>query len=167
MRRSLDLTQAEFASRIGSTQNAVTGYETGRRNPSSSVVNNICKEFHINEKWLRTGEGEMFREMSRDDEIAAFVGDILRDETDSFRKRVISMLSRLDVSDWEVLERMAAGMVQKPAADQRDSPPWTEEQHAIWEAEARAEAEEVYRQVLEEKRAEAGLSASPPGGGVA
>ncbi|MEG2177003.1 MAG: helix-turn-helix transcriptional regulator, partial [Oscillibacter sp.] len=42
------------------TQNTLTGYESGRRNPSSSVVNNICKEFGVNEDWLRTGNGEMF-----------------------------------------------------------------------------------------------------------
>lgn len=65
------------------------------------------------------------------------------------------MLSRLNSSDWKVLEKMARQMVGD-AADQPD-------QDAIWEAEA----EEVYRQVLAEKRAEAGYSASPHDGGVA
>ena len=87
LRKALDLTQQEFANRIGSTQNAVTGYETGRRNPSSSVINNICKEFHVNETWLRTGEGEMFREISREDEITDFINDVLREEPDDFRRR--------------------------------------------------------------------------------
>lgn len=59
-RRTLDLTQAEFASRIKSTQNTVTRYETGDRTPSASVITLICREFDVNEKWLRTGEGEMF-----------------------------------------------------------------------------------------------------------
>lgn len=59
LRKALDLTQQQFAEKIGSTQNALTGYETGRRNPSSSVINNICKTFDVSEKWLRTGEGEM------------------------------------------------------------------------------------------------------------
>lgn len=61
VRRDLDLTQTEFASRIGTTANVLTNYETGRRNPSSSVINNICKTFNVNEEWLRTGKGEMFR----------------------------------------------------------------------------------------------------------
>lgn len=60
IRRTLDLTQQEFAARIDSVQNTITGYETGRRVPSSQVISLICREFGVNEKWLRTGEGEMF-----------------------------------------------------------------------------------------------------------
>lgn len=59
LRKSLDLTQQQFAKKIGTTANVLTHYETGRRNPSSSVINNICKTFDVSEKWLRTGEGEM------------------------------------------------------------------------------------------------------------
>lgn len=60
IRKMLDLTQQEFAERIGSSQNVLANYELGRRNPSNSVINNICKTFSINEEWLRTGSGEMF-----------------------------------------------------------------------------------------------------------
>ena len=60
LRKTLELTQQEFASSIGTTANVLTNYETGRRNPSNSVINNICKTFNVNESWLRTGEGEMF-----------------------------------------------------------------------------------------------------------
>lgn len=60
IRRTLDLTQQEFATRIGSVQNTITGYETGRRVPSSQVISLICREFGVNEVWLRTGEGDMF-----------------------------------------------------------------------------------------------------------
>lgn len=159
LRRTLDLTQQEFADRLGVKRGTVATYERGNSQPSDSAIMLICREFNVNETWLRTGRGEMFLETSRSDEIAAFVGDVLRDETDDFRKRFVSMLARLDSSDWGVLEKMARQMAQEAPAPV--------DQHAIWEAEARAEAEEVYRQVLEEKRAEAGLSASPPGGGVA
>lgn len=60
LRKTLDLTQQEFSNRIGTTANVLTNYETGRRNPSNSVINNICKTFNVNEEWLRTGQGEMF-----------------------------------------------------------------------------------------------------------
>ena len=61
LRKELDLTQSEFASRIGSVQNTVTGYESGRRSPSAPVISLICREFNINEEWLRNGTGEMFK----------------------------------------------------------------------------------------------------------
>lgn len=61
IRRELDLTQTEFAGKIGTTANVLTNYETGRRNPSSSVINNICKTFNVNEEWLRNGVGEIFK----------------------------------------------------------------------------------------------------------
>ena len=60
VRKSLDLTQEAFATRIGSVQNTITGYESGRRNPSAPVISLICKEFNVNEEWLRNGTGEMF-----------------------------------------------------------------------------------------------------------
>ncbi len=60
LRKALDLTQTAFAARIGSVQNTVTGYESGRRNPSAPVISLICREFGVNEEWLRTGNGEMF-----------------------------------------------------------------------------------------------------------
>ena len=60
LRKALDLTQQEFANRIGSVQNTITGYETGRRVPSNQVISLICREFNVNEIWLRTGGGEMF-----------------------------------------------------------------------------------------------------------
>ena len=110
----------------------VATYERGNSQPSDAAVILICREFNVNETWLRTGEGEMFLKLSRDDEITAFVDDVLRNESDDFRKRFIAMLSRLDTSDWVLLERMAADMAQ--------AAPAPVDQHAIWEAEARAEA---------------------------
>lgn len=61
IRKELDLTQAEFAAKIGSVQNTVTGYENGRRNPSAPVISLICERFNVREEWLRNGEGEMFK----------------------------------------------------------------------------------------------------------
>lgn len=157
LRKALDLTQSEFARRIGSSQNSMANYETGHRNPSSSVINNICKEFHVSEEWLRTGSGEMFITMTRDDEISAFVEKVLHSESDSFKRRFIAALCHLNEAGWEALDAMITEIAAKkdaaPAADQ----------HAAWEAEARAEAEQIYREILAEKRAAAGLSASPSG----
>lgn len=104
LRKALDLTQQDFANRLGTTRDNIAGYETGRRSPSVAVISLICREFDVSETWLRTGEGDMFVPMSRSDEIAAFVGDILRGEPD-FRQRFISVLSRMTTDEWKLLEK--------------------------------------------------------------
>lgn len=60
VRKAVKLTQTQFAEKLGTVQNTITGYETGRREPSNQVIALICREFRVNEVWLRTGEGEMF-----------------------------------------------------------------------------------------------------------
>lgn len=62
LRMSLGLTQAEFAKRIGVKRNTVATYELGRHTPIDAIATLICREFQVNEEWLRTGEGEMFIE---------------------------------------------------------------------------------------------------------
>lgn len=60
LRKSLNMTQQEFAERIGVKRNTIGQYEIGRNKPIDTVINLICKEFNVNEKWLRYGEDEMF-----------------------------------------------------------------------------------------------------------
>lgn len=113
IRKELDLTQQEFASRIGTTQNVLANYETGRRNPSASVINNICKTFNVNEEWLRDETGDMFIKLSKDEQIATFIGDMLKDEEDSFKRRLISGLCGLDDNGWKVLEQFIDSIQKK------------------------------------------------------
>lgn len=111
LRKALGLTQQEFADRIGIKRNTVANYETGRNDPVDSVCALIVREFNVNEEWLRTGAGEMFIKVTRDEEIASFLGNVLNREDDGFRKRFIAMLSRLSADEWEVLERKAKELV--------------------------------------------------------
>ena len=113
LRKILGLTQREFADRLKVPRNTIGGYEVGKSNPSDAAVNNICTTFNVNENWLRTGEGEMFISLTRDEEISRFVGETLSDESDTFKKRFISMLSNLDESDWELLEKTVTLMQKK------------------------------------------------------
>lgn len=112
LRKTLDLTQQAFADKIGMKQNTIAQYEMGRTVPSDAIIFSICREFNVNENWLRTGEGEMFIEVPRDDQIASFIGNVLKSEDDSFKKRFIAMLKALDESDWEVLEKMSLLLTQ-------------------------------------------------------
>ena len=59
LRKALDLTQQEFADRIGVKRNTIATYEIGRNTPLDAVIASICREFNVSETWLRTGEGEM------------------------------------------------------------------------------------------------------------
>lgn len=61
IRKALNLTQQEFADRLKIKRNTVATYETGKSNPSDAAVVLICREFNVNEEWLRTGVGEMFK----------------------------------------------------------------------------------------------------------
>jgi DNA-binding XRE family transcriptional regulator len=76
LRKTLDLNQTEFGERIGVKQTTIAGYETGAKNPMDAVVNSICREFNVNESWLRTGEGEMFAAVDPDEEFAKMMVEI-------------------------------------------------------------------------------------------
>lgn len=111
LRKFYDLTQQEFADRLGIKQGTLANYEIGRNVPIDAVVSLICREFHCSEKWLRTGEGEMLAATTRSDEIAEFAGRILSEEEDSFKQRFLSVLARLSEDEWELLEKIAIGIV--------------------------------------------------------
>ena len=113
IRKNANLNQQAFADKIGLTKNFVSLLETGNRTPSDRTVSDICREFGINEKWLRTGEGEMVKPVNRDAEIASFMGDVMRGEDADFRRRLISVLARLDVAEWKLLEKMALKLAEE------------------------------------------------------
>lgn len=73
LRKALNITQQEFADRIGVKRNTVGQYEIGRNEPTATVMSLICREFNVNEEWLRSGSGEMFVPEPSDalDELAA------------------------------------------------------------------------------------------------
>lgn len=107
LRKTLGLTQQDFADRIGIARGNIGAYEVNKNAPSDAVISLICREFNVSENWLRTGEGDMFLPVNRDSEIASFVKSLLNEEPDSFKNRFISMLSKLTVEEWEFLEHKA------------------------------------------------------------
>lgn len=111
VRKAKSLTQEAFAERIGLKRNSVAQIETGARVPSNQVIISICREFSVNEVWLRTGEGEMFRTLTKEEELVSLMGDLLTSEP-SFKRRLISVMLKLDEKDWELLERKVAELVE-------------------------------------------------------
>ena len=104
LRKELDMTQQEFAEGIGIKRNTIATYESGRNEPIDAVISLICTKYNVNENWLRTGEGDMFVKLSYSGEIAQFVGQLMTEEDDSFKKRLVSGLAALDETGWKVLE---------------------------------------------------------------
>ena len=114
LRKHFDLTQQELADRLKIKRAAIANYEKGRNDPIDAVVSLICKEFNVNEQWLRTGEGEMFNKMSRDEEVAKFFGEMLMPagDEDSFKRRFISAVARLNPEQWKMLEEVATALTE-------------------------------------------------------
>lgn len=104
IRKENDLTQAEFGAKIGVSQNFIWMVEKGQRTPSDRTISDICREFGVDEVWLRTGVGEMFRPLSRTEEIADFVGRMLTRGT-PFQQAFVSVLARTTPEEWAIFER--------------------------------------------------------------
>ncbi len=113
IRKEIGLTQAEFGEKIGVKGNTVTNYETGLRNPTDAVIRSICREFDVNEEWLRNGTGEVFVQKSKDEQIAEMLADIQKEGDASFKHRLISALTRLNESDWDTLEKLIDEIASK------------------------------------------------------
>ena len=120
LRKAKGLTQFEFADRLKVSRSNIASYETGKNELSGAAISLICRTFSVSETWLRTGKGEMFSDTAREEEIAAFMGDVLAAESEDFRKRFISMLSSLSVDEWRLIEEKAKELVEKEQEKRRD-----------------------------------------------
>lgn len=91
LRAALGLTQQEFADRLKIKRGSVANYEIGRNEPIDAVITLICREFGVNEVWLRTGEGgpdNMFTKISDDDEYSLSLGKLSLEENQLVRNAV-------------------------------------------------------------------------------
>lgn len=113
VRKKAKLTQKEFAQRLGIKQNTVASYEIGRIGISDAVINSICREFNVNETWLRTGKGEMHQSLTKSQEIGAFANEVMKLPDEAFKKRFVDALQRLDEKDWKNLEEIANKLLKE------------------------------------------------------
>ena len=113
LRKYLDLTMEKFGERLGVGKTAISKLENNERNLTDQMAISICREFNVNETWLRTGEGDMFEPLSRSETIAQFAGELMKDEDDSFRRRLIEALAQLDEKEWETLEEIAKSLQKR------------------------------------------------------
>lgn len=117
LRKALSLNQTDFGSKIGVKQSAVAAYESGSRTPLDSVIVSICREFGANERWLRTGEGEMLMHLSREEEIMRFAATVIRDPSSEFQRQALAVLAKLTPEQWQLMEEMARKLLQEQAKE--------------------------------------------------
>lgn len=115
LRKELDLTQQAFADKIGMKQNTIAQYEMGRTTPSDAIVFSICREFNVNENWLRTGEGEMFEQMTEQQKILKYTALLLNDKDSVVANAIQTLIvtyEQLDDTSKATLEKIALQYIE-------------------------------------------------------
>ena len=113
LRKTLGLTLEAFGEKVGVGKSSISRLEKGTNNLTEQMILAICREFDVNETWLRTGEGEMFLKLDREAEIARLTRDLLLEEEDSFKNKVVTALAKLTPDQWKVLSDMAEALLKK------------------------------------------------------
>lgn len=125
IRNHFGLTQQQFADRLGIKRGAVANYELGRNVPIDAVISLICREFGVDETWLRTGEGKPFRHDPLKEQVAAFANELMRDEPESFRLGFVASLKMIPPQGWAHLEQFIRSLVDvshQQAEEQKPAP---------------------------------------------
>ena len=113
IRKALSLTLDKFGERVGVKKSALSSLENGRTNLTDQLALSICREFNVNPEYLSGESEDMFLEMSRSDELAAFFGDVLKDDDEDFRRRFVSALAQFTEEDWRLFERIFDKMTKE------------------------------------------------------
>lgn len=117
------LTKTAFAERLNVSQSFVSRLAVGASVPSDRTILDICREFNVSERWLRTGEGEMFVQLSREEEITRFAMEVIRDPASEFQRQLISTMARLEPAQWKLMEQMLDELIRQRTAPPDKVPP--------------------------------------------
>lgn len=110
LRKHLDMTQQAFADKIGMKQNTIAQYEMGRTVPSDAIVFSICREFGVSENWLRTGEGEMFEQLTEQEKLMKYTALLLKNKDSAIATAIQTLIityEQLDDTSKATLEKIA------------------------------------------------------------
>lgn len=121
LRKTLELNQTDFGKRIGVKQGSVAGYETGKRIPLDTVIDNICKEFHVNKVWLKTGIGDMFISGDDLDEIGKHIFKYSNNPDEPIYKSInlfMNVYEKLDNKSKEILNKLLDDLISEIKKEQ-------------------------------------------------
>ena len=109
---ALGIKKVQFAERIKVDQSFISQLVSGKRNPSDRTVADICREFNVDENWLRTGEGEMFVQLSEDAEFIQILSEIEVSD-DDFIKALLRSYWRLSDNEKAAIHKLVDGMLNE------------------------------------------------------
>lgn len=116
LRKACKKSQEEWADIMGLSRSGIADIEAGRRNVIEKHIRLLSIESidgkYINEEWIRTGDGEPFKRLTRNQVITDFAADLIK-EDESFKARLIEALAKLSDDEWEVLEKLAVDLSNK------------------------------------------------------
>lgn len=122
LRKSVGLSQTKFGEKVGVGLGVIRNLEDGLTSPAPMFLDLICRTYGCDRIWLETGEGEMFRTPTRDEQITDFVGKTLfGDDDNDFAKQLLSILAALDDNGWKTL-KAAAEVLKKAEDDAKNQP---------------------------------------------
>ena len=111
--KQFGITKTKFAEKLSVSQPYISKIIISGYVPSDRLIEDICEKFNANEKWLRTGEGEMFIRKTRSETIADFMVDMLNEEEPSYKRRLIEALAELSTDEWKLLENITLKLAEK------------------------------------------------------
>ena len=111
--KQLGITKTKFAEKLSVSQPYISKIIISGYVPSDRLIEDICEKFNANEKWLRTGEGEMLIRKTRSETIADFMVDMLNEEEPSYKRRLIEALAELSTDEWKLLENITLKLAEK------------------------------------------------------
>lgn len=120
VRSDKKLTLEKFGEKIGIKKSSLSQIENGKVNVTDRVIKSICREFNVNEHWLLTGEGDMFLRLSRNDEIAAYVARVMKDEDAYYQQKMLAFLTKLSPEMVQKLIEVAEDILSEPKKEQKD-----------------------------------------------
>lgn len=104
VRTSKGLTLEKFGACLGMKKAGLSKIENGQVNVTDAVIKSICREFSVDELWLRTGVGEPFRERSEAEEMAALFGSTIRTKA-SDMKALFNVIERTTPEEWKIMKK--------------------------------------------------------------
>lgn len=113
VRKLFNLTQEAFAKKLSLSRNYIWMLENGERVPPDRTITHICREFGIREEWLRTGELPMKQELSRQAQLAKFVGNVMQDEKKADTRRLLNALMDATPEEIDAIVKFARRIAQQ------------------------------------------------------